>query len=313
MPTVFSAQIHQFLIPCPLGSGKFQTHSTFLTRVLIEGTYYGLLVIENVTKAFTSVEKYRNQTHKLLQTEKDLMKKNLKLAESNAELENFAYIVSHDLQAPVRHILSYCEIIKEDFENLDENLLNLLEVISRSSKKMKLMISTILDYSRIRHTSYNFKKINLWDCVDDAKEMIPLISDNVKVEVLIDELQWIEGDPVLLSQLFQNLFSNSVKFKKPDCDVKISVKSIEQEDGWQIEVTDNGIGIPQEFSSKVFQLFQRLHSEEMYSGNGIGLAFCKQIVEKHNGSIEISPKYTKGTKFIISFPKIKCESKNIEE
>ena len=189
---------------------------------------------------------------------------------------------------------------------MDEKAAELLDKMNKSADRMKLLINNLLEYSRVTTNAKPFVSFDLSNAVESAKSDLEVLIDQTGAEITSDKLPVIEADPSQIHQLFQNLISNAVKFQKPDHKpvVKISCRSIKlkAKPYAEIRVQDNGIGIKKEYQDVVFGVFQRLHSQKDYEGTGIGLAICKRVVERHNGTISVESESGKGTAFIITLP-----------
>jgi signal transduction histidine kinase len=232
-----------------------------------------------------------------------------KLATSNKELDQFAYSASHDLQAPLRKINTFSTLLENELKgNLNADCKIYLDAIKRSSVKMTDFISKLLEYSRISNKKIKLKKIQLNQLVNSIIDefVIEIKETNAKVDV--DALPEITGTVVTLQQLFQNLISNALKYKSDEKAPHISIYALNDTDTeCDIVVEDNGIGITENNYDTVFQPFKRLHSSDKYKGSGIGLATCKKIVEKYNGSIKIEKNPSGGTRFIVNLAKRKID------
>lgn len=214
----------------------------------------------------------------------------LSLKKSNEELSQFAYIASHDLQAPLRHITSFVEILKEDLTDvpLDENARNAMEFIVAGADKMKSLINDLLSYSRTGSQALTFVET---DCEELVQEVLVYFTERGKelgANIQIQKLPHVTCDVFLIRQLFQNIIENAFKYRSDDRPLEIKVSCTEKAHEWEFSVQDNGIGISPEQSEKIFQVFQRLHTSNKYSGNGIGLSICKKIIDLHAGKIWVS-------------------------
>jgi chemotaxis family two-component system sensor kinase Cph1 len=225
----------------------------------------------------------------------------------NKEVEQFAYVASHDLQEPLRTISNYVGLVQSKYEGqLDADADRYLEVINGATTRMQALIKDLLDYSRIEKE----KTKAAIDCNTLLKEVLKDMSASIeesKAIVRVDRLPVVEGFVSGLKSLFQNLISNAIKFKKGEefPVIDITVQSGAKE--WTFAVKDNGIGIDEKYNSKLFVIFQRLHSRKEYPGTGIGLAQCKKIIELHGGRIWVESALEKGSTFYFTLPK-KSES-----
>ncbi len=228
--------------------------------------------------------------------EEELRQKSAELTRSNKELEQFAYVASHDLQEPLRMVNSYVQLLSSRYKNkLDQDANDFIGYAVDGSNRMRNLINSLLEYSRMNRVKA-FEQVDLNKIIKEVlQDLKNRIAEN-KVTLHVDELPIVFGDHVLLSQLFINLIANAIKFKG-EKDPEISIAYKKQNDEFLFSVTDNGIGIQKEYAEKIFVIFQRLHSKEKYPGTGIGLAICKKIVERHGGRIWIESEVNKGTTF----------------
>ncbi|KUI36938.1 histidine kinase [Mycobacterium sp. IS-1496] len=233
----------------------------------------------------------------------------VELRRSNAELEQFAYVASHDLQEPLRKVASFCQLLEKRYgDQLDERGVEYIKYAVDGAKRMQVLINDLLTFSRVGRLSAAHTDVELDEALDTAlSNLDTAIEESGAVIVRPEEpLPEVLGDPTLLAMLWQNLIGNAVKFRKPDTTPRIVIeceRGTDDRDGqWLFTVSDNGIGIAEEFSQKVFVIFQRLHGRDAYSGTGIGLALCKKIVEYHGGTIWIDNSYTEGTRFRMTLP-----------
>jgi light-regulated signal transduction histidine kinase (bacteriophytochrome) len=230
---------------------------------------------------------------KLEQRSNDLMR-------NVQELEKFAYVASHDLQEPLRTITSYIQLLQKKFsDKLDPEAIEFMEFVVNGSKRMKTLINDLLEYSRINSAESKFEKV---DCNDILFEVSQNLQNSIKdsdAKIEIEDLPVIKANKMHMVQLFQNLIGNSLKFKSERQPV-IKVKAKKIEGYYLFSVEDNGIGIKKEYSTKIFEIFQRLHSMQHYPGTGIGLAICMKIVQKLGGEIWMESEYGKGTTFLFT-------------
>ncbi|KUI00092.1 histidine kinase [Mycolicibacterium acapulense] len=233
----------------------------------------------------------------------------LELQRSNAELEQFAYVASHDLQEPLRKVASFCQLIEKRYgDKLDERGVEYIRFAVDGAKRMQVLINDLLTFSRVGRLGSTEADVDLDAVLADAIDNVSASIEESGAEVVRtgEPLPTVKGDPTLLTMLWQNLIGNAVKFRRPDAAPRIvidcAVGEGTREGAWLFTVTDNGIGIPEEFAEKVFVIFQRLHGREVYTGTGIGLALCKKIVEHHGGNIWIDTGHTEGTRFRFTIP-----------
>jgi hypothetical protein len=233
----------------------------------------------------------------------------VELRRSNAELEQFAYVASHDLQEPLRKVASFSQLLEQRYSDvLDERGLEYLGFAVDGAKRMQVLINDLLTFSRVGRLNVKHTMVDLDTTVDAALANLSAAIEKSGAEIArpATRLPQVLGDPTLLTMLCQNLLGNAVKFARDGVPPRIVIdceRGTGERDGqWLFTLSDNGIGIPAEFVDKVFVIFQRLHSRTAYSGTGIGLAVCKKIVEYHGGAIWIDTAYTEGTRFCITVP-----------
>jgi len=226
------------------------------------------------------------------------------LTRSNDELQNFAYVISHDLQEPLRHINSYLQLLERRYaKDLDETALEFMGYVMSGAVRMKSMINDLLDFSRLETHGKTFEQVNLNTAVEETLTRLKFVIKENIARIKHDPLPTISGDYQQLTMLFQQLIDNAIKFRsKPAPSIQITSKFIDLEKKWQISVKDNGMGIESQYFERIFRIFQRLHTKEDYPGSGIGLAHCKRIVERHGGTIWVESTPGKGSTFYFTLP-----------
>ncbi|WP_431949938.1 sensor histidine kinase [Actinacidiphila sp. bgisy167] len=225
------------------------------------------------------------------------------LRRSNAELEQFAYVASHDLQEPLRKVSSFTQLLQRRYgDRLDERADQYIAFAVDGANRMQTLISDLLDFSRVGRVHNQHAAVDLDRIADQTADVLSVAIEEAGAEIRRDPLPTVVGDATQLGMLWQNLISNAVKFRHPGRPPRISVTARRDGDLWQFSVADNGIGIDSEFAEKVFVIFQRLHTKDAYPGNGIGLAMCKKIVEFHGGDIAIDPEYGPGARIVFTLP-----------
>lgn len=238
------------------------------------------------------------------------------LKRSNRELEDFAFVASHDLQEPLRKIQTFGDrLLTQYSDNLGEKGKDYLTRMESAAVRMSQLISDLLDFSRITTRGKPFQMVDLNLLIEECLEDLSVKIDEKNARIRISKLPMIEADPSQMRQLFTNLLLNALKFSLPSTATKITITAaaIEQPEvihlpdleGWyKITVTDNGIGFEQDYAAKIFAPFQRLHSTKDYQGTGIGLSICRRIVERHNGEIHAVSALNEGAKFIVTLPSV---------
>lgn len=209
------------------------------------------------------------------------------LQRSNQELEQFAYVASHDLQEPLRTVIGFCQLLEMEQQHaLNDSGRMYLETIVDGGKRMQRLISDLLEYSRIGRRGENFQTVSLNSAVDHAIALLQAPIQDSDARIQVGDLPQVLGDSGQLIRLFQNLIGNAIKYRGPQAP-QISIECCSTDAEWKVRISDNGIGIPQEFSEQVFIIFKRLHTRTEYPGTGIGLAVCKRIVERHGGRLQL--------------------------
>ncbi len=236
--------------------------------------------------------------------EKKVNERTIELKNSNNELEQFAYVASHDLQEPLRTISNFAGLFERQYKGkLDDKADEYLSFISSSTTRMQILIKDLLEYSRIGKNDKDMAEVN---CNQLIKEVLNDMSESInenKAKVHSDALPVIKGYAVEMKSLFQNLISNAIKFQTPGAHPVIKIKVKDKGKEWLLGVEDNGIGIDKKYYDKLFIIFQRLHNKAEYPGTGIGLVQCKKIIELHGGKIWVDSEQGKGSTFYFTMPK----------
>ncbi len=235
--------------------------------------------------------------------QQELARKVEELARSNAELEQFAYVASHDLQEPLRMVASYTQLLARRYKGkLDANADEFIGFAVGGATRMQQLIQDLLSYSHVTTKGQSFQLIDAKTACDNALENLQTLIKDSNAVVNVGPLPAVLADASQLMQLFQNLIGNAVKYgneRTPEIHVAAKPKG----DQWVFSVQDNGIGIAPQYSERIFQMFQRLHTAKEYSGTGIGLAICRKIVERHGGKIWVEAQPGKGSTFVFTIPR----------
>jgi signal transduction histidine kinase len=226
------------------------------------------------------------------------------LQRSNAELEQFAYVASHDLQEPLRKVASFCQLLQARYGGqLDERADQYIEFAVDGAKRMQELINDLLAFSRVGRTQGEMTDVELEAVVRAAEGNLAARIEDTGASVEIGSLPTVHGDPGLLTLVFQNLIGNAIKFRgEAPPQVRIDARADGAPDRWEVRVSDNGIGIDPEYADRIFVIFQRLHSRATYEGTGIGLAMCRKIVEYHGGRIWLATEDGPGSTFCFTLP-----------
>ena len=224
------------------------------------------------------------------------------LKRSNAELEQYAYVISHDLKEPLRMVTSFTNLLEEELrDSLTDDARRYMKFATDGAERMRRMIDDLLEYSRAGRADVDMETTDLDEVVTTALENLAISIQEADADVQVGELPLVTGAPTLLLRLFQNLIGNAVKFRG-DRKPVIHVGAEQDGDFWKLFVRDNGIGVESQHLERIFQVFQRLHRREEYDGSGIGLAVCRKIVERHGGRMWVESVKDEGTTFWFTFP-----------
>ncbi|MGZ4904526.1 MAG: PAS domain-containing sensor histidine kinase [Halobacteriota archaeon] len=231
-----------------------------------------------------------------------LERTNKELARSNADLKQFAYVASHDLQEPLRAIVSYVQLLDRRYKGqFDERADRYITHAVEGGKRMQTLINDLLTYSRVETRAKTFEQVDMEEVFADAIQNLKVAVEESGAQVTHAPLPRVNGDDAQLTQVFQNLIGNAIKFRS-DRPPEVYVAAEQDGDTWRFSVKDNGIGIGMEYADRIFTLFQRLHTRRDYSGTGIGLAICKRIVERHGGQIWVESIPGSGSTFYFTLP-----------
>ena len=279
-------------------------------------------VNENLKKAIE--ERISSENRVVILNNK--LEENIKiLRESNIELGTFAHIASHDLQEPLRKIITYSGILRSDYYDIiDQKGQTYINKMQSSSSRMRDLINDILQYSELSHNDILFEPTDLQSIIKEIISDFEVVIKETNAEIIIEkELPVIEANASQMRQLIQNILSNSLKFIKPGVLPRIRISSeivnakeiggtdvgVLNEKVLVIKISDNGIGFNQDYAGKIFTIFQRLNNNSLYKGTGIGLAICKKIVETHHGFITAESKMKEGASFTIVIPVFQVKTK----
>jgi len=231
-----------------------------------------------------------------------LQRRTQELARSNADLEQFAYVASHDLQEPLRAVASYTQLLaRRNLAQLDGDGQRFIERTTAAVARMQALIKDLLAYSRVGTRAQPFGMIELETVLRDALDDLQAAIAETGAVVSHEPLPAVPADASQIRQLFQNLIGNAIKFRGPHA-ARVHIGAHMVDGRWRIAVRDNGIGIEPEYADRIFVIFQRLHSRRTYPGTGVGLAICKKIVERHGGRIWVESQLAQGTTVFFELP-----------
>jgi signal transduction histidine kinase len=260
-------------------------------------------------KLETEVEERKLKEEKIRLLNEQLLENNIQLKSTIEELDRFAYVASHDLQEPLRKILVFSDKLQTKYkDSLEGEIGQSLEKIAKASARMQSLINDLLKFSRQTSVSEDFVIIPLRTLIQDVVADLEVEIDKSSAQIHLEDLPEIFGIPSQMRQLFQNLLSNALKFRKKDEPPVIRVYNEPWTDANRIVIQDNGIGFDSRYSEEIFMVFKRLHSYHEFEGSGVGLSICKKITDKHNGVIRAESKIGEGSKFIIELPVVKLRA-----
>ena len=250
------------------------------------------------------ITRLKAHEQELKELNNDLQKQAKELAASNAELEQFAYIASHDLQEPLRMVTSFLNQLEKKYKDrLDERAEQYIHFATDGAARMRRIISDLLEYSRVGRLNYDFEEIDLNELLSQIIQLHENLIRESGAKLHFKKLPHIYAAKTPIQRLLSNLITNAIKYRKKGMQPEIFIEVKDFQSEWEISVKDNGIGINPQFFNKIFVIFQRLHSKDEYSGTGIGLAICKKIVENHGGRIWVTSEEGKGSNFHFSIQK----------
>ena len=236
------------------------------------------------------------------------------LRRSNRDLEQFAYVASHDLQEPLRKVASFTQLLAKRYEGqLDERADQYIAFAVDGAKRMQRLINDLLGFSRVGRIGGELTDVDLGALLDGVVEDLSGPVEESGAVVTHGELPVVRGEAPLLTQLFVNLVGNAIKFRDPGRTPTVHVEARDVGDHWELSCHDNGIGIDAQYADRVFVIFQRLHAKDVYEGTGIGLALCKKIVEYHGGTIWVDPDVEQGTTIRWTLPQERAEDETARE
>lgn len=225
------------------------------------------------------------------------------LTRSNKELEQFAFSAAHDIQEPLKVTHAYIQLLDKRYKGkLDDGADMIISSVLRNTEKMQKLVQNLLRYSRVGEGNLQLKELDSNEALKSAIENLRITIDESSTQISYENCPVVHADEVQLTQLFQNLINNAVKFRKNGEAARIHICARQESDQWVFSVEDKGIGIAPENIKNIFELFRRLHTQNEYAGSGIGLALCQRIVESHQGKIWAESQPGEGTTMYFTIP-----------
>jgi len=243
-----------------------------------------------------------------------IQQRSAELARSNADLEQFAYVASHDLSEPLRKVTNFCQLLERQYaDQLDDKARQYIAFMVDGAKRMQALINDLLDFSRVGRSEEHFVQVDLEHTLARAVANLeePIAEAGAVIEH--DPLPSVPGEPTLLTALLQNLVGNAVKYRSPDRPSVVRISVEEQGDNWLLTIDDNGIGIDPQYADRIFTIFQRLHLRDEYGGTGIGLALCRRILDYHRGLIWLAEKHEPGARFQLTLPRAQAIIETVDD
>ena len=261
-----------------------------------------LAAVVDITRRWQAEQERQRNMDALAEEVRLRERSETQLRRSNEDLQQFAYVASHDLQEPLRAVAGYCELLGQIYtEQLDDEGRDFLKHAVDGAHRMQALIADLLDYSRVGSRGRRFVELDSRQLFDEAVSNLSAAISDAEATVTCDDLPVIVGDRSQLMRVFQNLIGNALKFRGDRPSI-IHVGARRQGDEWVFEIRDNGIGIAEEYQERIFIIFQRLHTRTKYSGTGMGLAICKRIIDLHDGWIRVSSTPGEGSVFTFAIP-----------
>jgi len=292
----------------------FRAHVVHLPVVLVSGIADEQLAMDSINEGaddFVNKNAFESRWFKIVllnacrrfAMKQQVLESTEKLERANQGLQQFAYIVSHDLQEPLRAIRGFGEILQRDTkESMDQNNSTKLTRIVDSAARMQQLIHDLLEYARHSTDEMHCSRVDLNDCVEFARLNLQTSIEESKAQFEVSTLPTVSGTSSQLNQLFQNLIGNAIKYRKSDASPLISIAAVEKDKEIEVTVSDNGIGIDSDYQDSIFDVFSRAQSRDDYPGTGIGLAICNKVVERHGGSLTVQSIVGEGSTFCIRLP-----------
>ena len=259
-----------------------------------------------IVATLRDITERKNATARMLEAEEEIRSRLAELTRANQELEQLAYITSHDLSEPLRTVASYTQLLERRYAHqLDKDGRDFMAYIVGGAERMKAMMDDLLVYSRTVRREFARQPVPLDRALDAALASLALVIRSANATVEREPLPTILGDAAGMTQVFQNLIGNALRFRAEGVAPHVRVRAREEGEAWVVELQDNGIGIEPQYFQRIFMIFQRLHPRDRFEGTGMGLAICKKVVERHGGRITVSSELGRGATFAVHLPKLR--------
>lgn len=293
---------YEFETVIPRTGERMVFKTNYVPAYNIDGKNIGLYIFS------TDITDNKMKEEQLVASKRELNSKNKimeQYIQSNLQLEQFAHIAAHDMKAPLRTITSFAGILEKKLaDRLDNKEKNYFDFISQGTKDLSIMVSDLLQYSKVKSQGLRLSPISPCRLVNQMLNYLKINIDEKSAVIILGKFpEKISGDKGKLSQVFQNLISNAIKFSEEGKNPIVNIDSTESENHWIFSVADNGIGIDDESKEKIFEPFKQLSTKQKYQGTGLGLSICKRIIEDHGGTIDVKNRESGGSKFVFSISK----------
>lgn len=304
MPATYSPSFHKHFLPVPARhglDGQLMIQQTEV-RLFSREPAIALVTIQDVSLQYVQLGLLKAERAELVKTRDELEGAVARLEQTNRELDDFNYIASHDLQEPLRKIVSFSTLFEKNCaDDLSSDGRQYLSFMSDAARRMKNLITDLLSLSRTSRAEVELADVDLNACVEDVLQLVGHRVETTGAQVVVPDLPRVACDRRLIAQLYQNLIGNALKFVAED-EPCVELTAERQEDHWILGVRDNGIGIDEDAARKIFQPFLRLHGRDEYEGTGIGLSICRKAVQRHHGKIWVESQPGKGAHFRFTIP-----------
>lgn len=286
-------------LDCNLLAGKSRLPVKITLKFIKEDDQSILnITVTDVSEQVTAAKKLNNY-------QRELENKIAELKRSNNDLEQFAYIASHDLMEPLRMINNFTQLLLKHLDATDADSLEFQHYIVSGISRMERMVKDLLEYSRVGRSDTIFEDVDLNEIIEKVKGNLYDKILQSEAQIKYKNLPVVHAVPSLILQVFQNLIGNAIKFGKPGKTPKIEISSLKHDGHIEFCIKDNGIGIDEKFADRIFVIFQRLHTQDKYTGSGIGLAITKKIIDFHGGKVWLKSRLGKGCNFHFTLPTVK--------
>ncbi|MES2621980.1 MAG: ATP-binding protein [Bacteroidota bacterium] len=284
--------------------GTVLTVSSTVSKIILPDQSEGRVYTINSAHASPAQLLLKETETLLSEVKSELAETEKKMVKTNEEMDQLTYVVSHDMQEPLRMIVSYIQLMQKSIDQgKGEQVKEFMKFVTDGAERMQSLIADLLQLSRVNRKGDLFTKSDLNEIVSIALTHLASQIRTNGVDVTVDKLPIVNGDPSQIVRLFQNLLDNAIKFTDPERKPEILISVTDQKTDYLFSIKDNGIGIEKKYFDRIFVIFQRLHSRSEYEGTGVGLAVCKKIVERHGGTIWIDSEVGKGSTFYFTIKK----------